>query len=109
MRRPINGPYSEEGVAESWIVGVKTRLHRERISRNLDVTDEKSIEQAVKLVQENYGQLDASVNNAAAGSMDPVTKTRLQLRMDTDAVAPAMVVAALRPLLRRAQKPYSSL
>ena len=30
----------------------------------LDVTDEKSIEQAVKLVQEDYGRLDVLVNNA---------------------------------------------
>lgn len=45
----------------------------------LHFTDEKSIEQAMKLVQEKYGQLEALVNNAAVSSMDLDIKTRLQL------------------------------
>ena len=73
----------------------------------LDVTDEKSIEQAVKVVQENYGRLDVLVNNAAVGSMDPDIKTRLQLCMDTNVIGPAVVSAAFRPLLLQAPKPYS--
>jgi NAD(P)-dependent dehydrogenase (short-subunit alcohol dehydrogenase family) len=73
----------------------------------LDVTDEKSIEQAVKLVQEKYGRLNALVNNAAVGSMDPDIKTRMQLSMDTNVIGPAVVATAFRPLLLKAKKPYS--
>ena len=73
----------------------------------LDVTDERSIEQAVAVVQEKYGRLDALINNAAVGCRDPDLKTRLQLSMDTNVIGPAMVAAAFRPLLLKAQKPYS--
>ena len=76
-------------------------------SVQLDVTDEKSIERAAELVQEKYGRLDALINNAAVGSMDPDTKTRMQLTMDTNVVGPAVVAAVFRPLLLKAQKPYS--
>ncbi|KAI9732933.1 MAG: hypothetical protein M1818_007366 [Claussenomyces sp. TS43310] len=74
----------------------------------LDVTDEKSIEQAVKLVQEKHGRLDALVNNAGVGSMNiDDIKTRLQLCMDTNVIGPAVVAAAFRPLLFKSSKPYS--
>ena len=73
----------------------------------LDVTDERSIEQAVALVNQKFGRLDVLVNNAAAGSIDPDVKTRFQLCMDTNVIGPAVVSAAFRPLLLKSQKPYS--
>ena len=73
----------------------------------LDVTDEESIRQATKSVQEKHRRLDVLVNNAAVGSMDPDIKTRLQLCMDTNVIGPAVIAAAFRPLLFKAQKPYS--
>lgn len=73
----------------------------------LDVTDERSIEQAVALVKQKFGRLDVLVNNAAIGSRDPDIKTRLQLCMDTNVIGPAVVSAAFRPLLLKSQKPYS--
>lgn len=45
----------------------------------LDVTDEKSIKQAMISNQGKHGRLNVLVNNAAVGSMDPNIKTRLQL------------------------------
>jgi NAD(P)-dependent dehydrogenase (short-subunit alcohol dehydrogenase family) len=73
----------------------------------LDVTDEKSIEQAVALVHQKFGRLDVLVNNAAVGSRDPDVKTHFQLCMDTNVIGPAVVSAAFRPLLLKSQKPYS--
>ena len=73
----------------------------------LDVTDERSIEQAVALINQKFGRLDVLVNNAAVGSRDPDLKTRFQLCMDTNVIGPAVVSAAFRPLLLKSQKPYS--
>ncbi len=73
----------------------------------LDVTDSKSIELAAKYVQETHGYLDVLVNNAGIGNMDPDIKTRLQLCLDTNVIGPALVEEAFRPLLLKAQKPYS--
>ncbi|KAI4253440.1 MAG: hypothetical protein LQ352_003682 [Teloschistes flavicans] len=74
---------------------------------DLDVTDEDSVNQAAKFVEEKFGHLDALVNNAAIGSMDNNAKTRMQLSMDTNVVAPAVVASAFRPLLLKAENPYS--
>ncbi|KAI9714575.1 MAG: hypothetical protein M1812_006380 [Candelaria pacifica] len=73
----------------------------------LDVTDDKSIEHAVKQVEETHGRLDVLVNNAGIGNIDPDTRTRLQLSLNTNVIGPALVATAFRPLLLRAQKPYS--
>ncbi len=73
----------------------------------LDVTNERSIEQAVIFVHQKFGRLDALVNNAAVGSRDPDVKTRLQLCMDTNVIGPAVVSATFRPLLLKSPKPYS--
>jgi NAD(P)-dependent dehydrogenase (short-subunit alcohol dehydrogenase family) len=93
----------KSAMSEIETAGVKGSLS----TVQLDVTDEKSIEQAVELVQEKYGRLHVLVNNAAVGSMDPDIKIRLQLCMDTNAIGQAVVAAAFRPLLLKAQKPYS--
>lgn len=73
----------------------------------LDVTDESSIQQALKTVQDTHGQLDVLINNAAVGCRDPDVKTRMQLSMDTNVVGPAMVAAAFRPMLLKSCNPYS--
>ena len=74
---------------------------------HLDVTDDKSIHNAMKHVQETYGRLDALINNAAVGRVDTDLKTLWQLSMNVNVIGPAMVAAAFRPLLLRAPKPYS--
>lgn len=73
----------------------------------LDVTDESSIQQALKTVQDTHGQLDVLINNAAVGCRDPDVKTRMQLSMDTNVVGPAMIAAAFRPMLLKSCNPYS--
>jgi len=83
--------------------GIKGSLE----SVQLDVTDERSVEQAAKLVEEKYGHLDVLINNAAIASFVPDIKTRLQQTMDTNVIGPAVVAEAFRPLLLKAPKPYS--
>ena len=74
----------------------------------LDVTDEQSIFQAVKLVEESHGRLDALVNNAGVGgNREPDLKTRMQACMETNVVGATLVAAAFRPLLLKSPKPYS--
>ena len=73
----------------------------------LDVTDEKSVEQAAQAVEKTYERLDVLINNAGIAPMNPDIKTRLQRTLDTNVVGPAVVAAAFRPLLFKSQNPYS--
>ena len=94
---------AESAMSEIEAAGTKGLLS----TVQLDVTNERSIEEAVALVKQKFGRLDALVNNAAVGSRDPDVKTRLQLCMDTNVIGPAVVSAAFRQLLLKSQKPYS--
>jgi NAD(P)-dependent dehydrogenase (short-subunit alcohol dehydrogenase family) len=74
----------------------------------LDVTDEKSIEAAASLVEDEYGHLDVLVNNAgiARGDGDgrPSATTLATLRQvfETNVFGVVAVTNALLPLLRKA-------
>ncbi|MCJ1406149.1 hypothetical protein MMC19_000214 [Ptychographa xylographoides] len=94
---------AEKAMSEIEAGGIKGLLS----TVQLDVTDDKSIEQAVAFVDQNFGRLDVLVNNAAIGCRDSNVRTRFQLSMDTNVVGPAVVAAAFRPLLFKSQKPYS--
>ncbi|KAL8864730.1 MAG: hypothetical protein Q9174_007243, partial [Haloplaca sp. 1 TL-2023] len=74
---------------------------------HLELTDQPTSLAAAKSVEETHGHLDALVNNAAVGSMDPDIKIRMQISMDTNVIGPAMVEEAFRPLLLKSQNPYS--
>jgi NAD(P)-dependent dehydrogenase (short-subunit alcohol dehydrogenase family) len=73
----------------------------------LEVTDEKSIEEAAAHVQQHFGRLDVLINNAGSGSMDPDVKTRFKLCLETNVMGPALVSEAFRPLLFNSQNAYS--
>ncbi|KAK5936661.1 hypothetical protein PMZ80_011126 [Knufia obscura] len=73
----------------------------------LDVTDEKSIDEAAKQVQEQHGRVDVLVNNAALGNVEPNVKSRFTSSLITNVVGPAMVAEAFRPLLLTSESPYS--
>jgi NAD(P)-dependent dehydrogenase (short-subunit alcohol dehydrogenase family) len=73
----------------------------------LDVTDEHSIQQALALVQQEFGRLDVLVNNAGIYISDPNVRNRFQLTMEANVVGPAATSAAFRPLLLKSPKPYS--
>ncbi|KAL8705955.1 MAG: hypothetical protein Q9201_000949 [Fulgogasparrea decipioides] len=93
----------DSAMSEIEASGVKGSLS----AMQLDVTDETSIQRAAKTVEEKHGRLDALLNNAAVGSMDPDIRTRMRLSMDTNVMGPTMVAAAFRPLLLKSSNPYS--
>ncbi|KAL8832138.1 MAG: hypothetical protein Q9170_004997, partial [Blastenia crenularia] len=73
----------------------------------LDVTDETSIKQAAHHVEQEYGHLDALINNAGVGNMDPDLKTRMHICMETNFIGPSLVAEAFRPLLLKSGNAYS--
>lgn len=73
----------------------------------LDVTDEKSIETAAAQVEHQFGRLGVLINNAAVGVLQGDIKTRFRLCLETNVMGPALVSEAFRPLLLKAQNPYS--
>jgi NAD(P)-dependent dehydrogenase (short-subunit alcohol dehydrogenase family) len=74
----------------------------------LDVTDEKSISEAVAHVEQEFGRLDVLINNAGVGSLGiGNVKTAFKMALETNVMGPAMVAAAFRPLLFKSENPYS--
>lgn len=73
----------------------------------LDVTDEDSIKDAARAVDESHGRLDALINNAGVGCRVPDLKTRLTMCLTVNAIGSALVSDAFRPLLLRSKAPYS--
>ena len=75
----------------------------------LDVTDEASIAAAAQLVADQHGYLSVLINNAAVGLVDLDFAAKLRLHMATNAIGPALVAAAFRPLLLKTptKDPYS--
>ncbi len=98
MRDPVRSSALEEMAAvDSAIVPVK-----------LEVTNESDIAAVVQLIQEESGQLDLLINNAASFAHDEegVHQTRAEemLRvLSVNAVAPIIVVQHCIPLLERAR------
>ena len=73
----------------------------------LDVTDETSITNAAKQVQQQHSHIDALINNAGIGNGDPDLKTRFSLTYNTNVIGPVLVSEAFRPLLLNSPNPYS--
>lgn len=73
----------------------------------LDVTDSASIARARDFVEQEFGRLDALINNAAVGNGDPDLYTRFRAIMDTNVIGPAVVADTFRPLLLKSSNPYS--
>lgn len=94
---------AEAAKSEIGAAGIKGTLS----AVQLDVTDEKSIQEAAAHVQQHFGRLDVVINNAATGGQDPDVKTRFQRCMETNVTGPAVVAATFRPLLLKSQNPYS--
>ncbi|MEJ2866058.1 SDR family NAD(P)-dependent oxidoreductase [Actinomycetospora flava] len=75
----------------------------------LDVTDDASVEAAVKEVEDAVGGIDVLVNNAAmvGGTVTPADTGVEDLReaYETNVFGPVRVTRAFLPLLRRAERP----
>jgi NAD(P)-dependent dehydrogenase (short-subunit alcohol dehydrogenase family) len=94
---------AEKAKSEIEATGIKGFLS----TVQLDVTSQESISQAAELVRTKFGILDALINNAGIVNIDPDLKTRLQATLETNAIGPAMVAEAFRPLLLKSSNPYS--
>jgi NAD(P)-dependent dehydrogenase (short-subunit alcohol dehydrogenase family) len=73
----------------------------------LDITDETSIDECAKLVQEKYGRLDVLINNAGIAPDGPELGKTYRSTLITNVVGPALVSAAFRPLLLKSTNPCS--
>lgn len=72
----------------------------------IDVTDDESIANAAREINERYGRLDILINNAgisggAAGSPSEVTRARMRQVYETNVFGVIAVTNALLPLLRK--------
>ncbi|TQS32474.1 hypothetical protein Golomagni_07206, partial [Golovinomyces magnicellulatus] len=73
----------------------------------LDVTDQNSITNAASLVKQQFGKLDALINNAGIAPEGPDLATVFQTTFATNVFGPALVSAAFRDLLLKSENPYS--
>jgi NAD(P)-dependent dehydrogenase (short-subunit alcohol dehydrogenase family) len=73
----------------------------------LDVTDQESIQKAVKKIEGEFGHLDVLINNAGIASQDPDLKVQYRDTLTTNVIGPVLVAEAFRPLLLKAEAPYS--
>lgn len=72
----------------------------------LDVTDPKSIETAVKHIDSKFGKLDVLVNNAGIASKDTNLKSQLEATLGTNVIGAAMVSQSCKPLLTKSKNGY---
>jgi NAD(P)-dependent dehydrogenase (short-subunit alcohol dehydrogenase family) len=73
----------------------------------LDVTDDASVEAALRVIEEREGRLDVLVNNAGIGSVgiDGLTGESVLAMFNTNAVGVVRVTQAALPLLRKSDNP----
>jgi NAD(P)-dependent dehydrogenase (short-subunit alcohol dehydrogenase family) len=70
----------------------------------LDVTDDASVQAAMRVIEEDEGRLDVLVNNAGIGA-DGVTAETARAVFDTNVVGVVRVTQAALPLLRKSDNP----
>src|SRR5690606_36743810 len=69
----------------------------------LDVSDTKSIEEAVKMVIDKQGRLDVLINNAGTGITGPIEEipdAEIQRNFETNFFGPIRVIKAVLPQMR---------
>jgi NAD(P)-dependent dehydrogenase (short-subunit alcohol dehydrogenase family) len=71
----------------------------------LDVTDDSSVDEAAKTVEETYGRLDILVNNAGIFSQNPVAREAFREVLAVNCVGAVSVTEAVLPLLRKSESP----
>lgn len=83
-------------------IGNKAKL----LAVTMDVTDEESVKNAVKLATETFGKLDVVVNNAGymlLGSLEEVSAAEFKQSIDVNVIGMLNVIRAVMPHLRRQQ------
>jgi len=71
----------------------------------LDVTDDNSVDEAAKTVEETYGRLDILVNNAGIFSQNPIAREAFREVLAVNCVGPVSVTEAFLPLLKKSESP----
>jgi NAD(P)-dependent dehydrogenase (short-subunit alcohol dehydrogenase family) len=78
----------------------------------LDVTNQLSVDNAAKQVEQQFGRLDVLINNAGISdttlSKDLDFKQRLDQVLTTNVTGPAIVSQAFQPLLFKSKNAYSN-
>ncbi|KAH6677542.1 short chain dehydrogenase [Halenospora varia] len=69
----------------------------------LDVTDQKSVGAAAKLVVKDFGKLDILINNAGIIARPPSFLEQLRQTFETNTFGPAVVTEAFTPLLEKSK------
>jgi NAD(P)-dependent dehydrogenase (short-subunit alcohol dehydrogenase family) len=71
----------------------------------LDVTDDASVENALRAIDESEGRLDVLVNNAGVSTSVEVSGTEAKRVFDTNAIGLIRVTQAALPLLEKSDNP----
>lgn len=69
----------------------------------LDVSDGRSIDQAIKTIVDKHGRLDILINNAGAGITGPIEEipdVEIQRNFETNFFGPIRVIKAVLPIMR---------
>lgn len=93
-RSPEKGRIAMEELHERTLAGSSEYLH-------LDVTDDATIQNVAEAIGKDHGRLDILVNNAAVSAMNPPLREQMRQAFDTNATGPAVLTAALLPLLQK--------
>ncbi|PWY94188.1 NAD(P)-binding protein [Aspergillus sclerotioniger CBS 115572] len=96
-------PFKGEEAAQTLqaIPGIKGSVS----SIQIDVTDDKSVDDAAAQIKSQYGRLDILVNNAALNSMvEPPTRETLRKILDVNVVGALSTTEAFLDLLRKSSE-----
>ena len=88
--------------AESLIEAVKTRMEN-FLPLQVDLTDELSVEGAIKSVRDTFGEINVVVNNAGygiGGTIEELSRREIQQSFDVNVFATLNVIKKVMPVLR---------
>jgi len=70
----------------------------------LDITDHASVDQAAKIVDEEFGRLDTLINNAGVLPKSEGLAEQMREAFETNTIGQVMMTEAFRPLLAKSKK-----
>ena len=90
---------------ESLIEAVKTET-KNFLPLEVDLADEQSVEKAVKLTRETFGEINVVVNNAGygiGGAIEELSREEIRQSFDVNVFATLNVIKKVMPILREQQ------
>ena len=97
-RSPEKGNVAVTELQSRKLSGTAELLH-------LDVTDDDTIERAVKNVEKTHGKLDILVNNAGIAIPSGSLRQQMRSAFDVNATGPTIITDAFGPLLKKSTLP----